>query len=69
LSYLSRYATNGVYWDEWNWAELVRRSYAGTLTFGNLWCQHNKNRMLFSNLIMGHPPRLEARGSLCRADG
>ena len=49
--YVARYATNGVYWDEWNWVELMRRSSGGTLTLGDLWAQHNENRMLFPNMI------------------
>ena len=49
--YVARYATNGVFWDEWNWVELMRRSSGGSLTLGDLWAQHNENRMLFPNLI------------------
>jgi hypothetical protein len=49
--YVARYATNGVYWDEWNLVELMRRGNDGTLTLGNLWSQHNENRMFFPNVI------------------
>ncbi len=51
FAYLTRYATNGVFWDVWNWVELVRRSDAGTLTLGDLWFQHNESRMFFPNII------------------
>src|SRR5439155_9274563 len=49
--YVARYATNGVFWDEWNWVELMRRSSGGSLTLSDLWAQHNENRMLYHNLI------------------
>ena len=52
VAYLARYATNGVYWDEWNWVDLIRRSYGGTLTLGSLWAQHTENRMLFPNIVV-----------------
>jgi hypothetical protein len=60
LAYLARYATNGVYWDEWNWVAIFRTASLGHLTFQDLWAQHNEDRMLFPNLIMlviGHATR------------
>jgi hypothetical protein len=51
IGYVVRYSTNGVFQDEWNWVGLVGKSYAGTLTLGDLWKQHNENRMLFPNAI------------------
>src|SRR2546430_7746527 len=52
VAYLARYATNGVYWDEWNWVDLMRRSYGGTLTPGSLWGRHTENRMLFPHIAV-----------------
>ena len=52
VAYLARYATNGVYWDEWNWVDLMRRSYGGTLTLASLWAQHTENRMFFPNILV-----------------
>ena len=52
VGYLTKYATNGVYWDEWNWVDIFRSASRGHLTLGQLWAQHNENRMLFPNLIM-----------------
>jgi len=49
--YVLRFATNGIYWDEWNWVELLSKTNAGSLNFGDLWHQHNENRILFPNLI------------------
>jgi len=60
LAYLARYATNGVYWDEWNWVAIFRTASLGHLTFQDLWAQHNEDRMFFPNLIMlviGHATR------------
>jgi hypothetical protein len=51
FGYVARFAATGVYQDEWNWVGLVSKSYAGTLTLGDLWVQHNENRMLFPNVI------------------
>jgi hypothetical protein len=51
LAYLGRYATSGVYWDEWNWVELMSKSYQGSLTLGDLWRQHNEHRIFFPNVI------------------
>lgn len=51
FAYLARYAANGVFWDEWNWVEMLRRSDAGTLTLSGVWFQHNESRMFFPNII------------------
>ena len=52
IAFLARYATNGVYWDEWNWVGLMHHNYNGTLTFASLWAQHTENRMLFPNIVV-----------------
>src|SRR2546430_8745572 len=52
VAYLARYATNGVYWDEWNWVDLMRRSYGGALPLGSLLAQHTRKRMLFTNFVV-----------------
>jgi hypothetical protein len=39
------------YMDEWAWTDLVYRLHVGSLTFGDLWAQHNEHRMLIPNLI------------------
>jgi hypothetical protein len=49
--YVGRYSSDGVYWDDWNWVDMVRRAQDGTLGLQDLWAQHNEARMLFPNLI------------------
>lgn len=51
LDYIFRYGVNAIYWDEWNFAPLVRNSMLGHLTFSQLWAQHNEDRIFFPNLI------------------
>jgi len=45
-------AVNVPYWDEWEWAELVFRFHSGTLSFADLWVQHNEHRLFFPQLIL-----------------
>jgi hypothetical protein len=40
------------FWDEWEWAELIIRLHDGTLTFADLWHQHNEHRLFFPQLIL-----------------
>ena len=40
-----------VFWDQWEQAKLIIASFTHTLTFSNLWSQHNLNRMLIPNII------------------
>ena len=40
------------FWDEWDWTDLVYAMQHGTLTFAQLWAQHNEHRILVPNLIM-----------------
>jgi len=46
------YALNVTYSDQWADVDLIRRAHAGTLTFGDLWAQHNENRILFPNVVV-----------------
>jgi hypothetical protein len=49
---IHHYAVNVVYFDQWSDVNLAGRSYAHTLTIGNLWTQHSEQRMFFPNLVM-----------------
>jgi hypothetical protein len=49
---IAKTAVDIPYWDEWEWADLVYRFHVGTLTFADLWAQHNEHRLLFPQLIM-----------------
>jgi hypothetical protein len=44
-------AVNVPFWDEWEWADLIFRFHMGTLSFADLWAQHNEHRMLFPQLV------------------
>lgn len=46
------YGVNIPYWDEWEWADLVYRMHAGSLTFADIWAQHSEHRILISNVLM-----------------
>ena len=50
------YASSAVYWDQWTQASLLLGHFEHTLTLGQLWAQHNENRMFFPqviNLLLG----------------
>lgn len=49
---IHHYAVNVVFLDQWSDVNLAGRSYAHTLTVGNLWTQHGEQRMFFPNLVM-----------------
>ena len=38
-------------WDEWEYADFVYRLHLGTLSFADLWAQHNEHRIFFPALI------------------
>ena len=56
LAYLvfvvARYAVDVPYWDEWELAPILQKSYMGQLTFGDLWAQHNEHRLFIPQLVM-----------------
>ncbi len=49
--YVLTYTTANVFWDQWEQAKILIDSYLHVLSFGQLWAQHNINRMLFPNII------------------
>lgn len=51
--YIRAYGVNVLFWDEWSFLPpLVERMYAGTLTFYDLFKQHNDHRISFPLLVM-----------------
>lgn len=46
-----RFAVNVPYWDEVEWAALILHAHSGTLTFQELWTQHNDHRIFFGKLL------------------
>jgi len=51
LEYIVFFGVDVIYWDEWNLFPMIHDFFAGTMTFSELWEQHNENRMLFPNLF------------------
>ena len=52
LIYIHSYGVNGVFWDEFGIASLFEKHYDGTLTFQELYKQHNEHRLLFPRLVL-----------------
>ena len=50
--FIHRFAVNLIYYDQWKDVALVRHAHDGSLTLGDLWAQHNENRILFPNLVV-----------------
>jgi len=45
------HGVNVPYWDEWDTIPRVIKAFNGTLTFQDLWSQHNEHRLLLVNII------------------
>lgn len=45
------FGTNTLFWDEWIVAPFLQNFAAGTLSFSDLFSQHNEHRMLFPRMI------------------
>ena len=50
--YIHRYALNILYFDQFTNVVLIHQARTGTLTWSDLWAQHNENRVLFPNLVV-----------------
>jgi hypothetical protein len=49
---IARYSVEVPYMDEWEFVPLLERTYQGSLTFHELWEQHNEHRIIFPRLIL-----------------
>lgn len=49
---LSKYAVDVPFWDQWELVPLISNMLHGTLTFAQLFAQHNEHRIFFPRLIM-----------------
>jgi len=49
---LIRYSANIPFWDEWELISILDKINNGTLTFYDLWIQHNEHRIFFPKIIM-----------------
>jgi len=52
FAFVHHYALNVVLGDQWSDVVLVGKAFSGHLNLGDLWAQHNENRILVPNLIV-----------------
>lgn len=52
FNYVYRFAYDVVFWDQWELVPMYERWVQGTLTFADLYSQHNEHRLFFPRLIM-----------------
>jgi hypothetical protein len=52
LIFVIHYSVNGLLLDDWSFVHLVHAAEHGRLTLGELWSQHNENRMFVPNAMM-----------------
>ena len=50
--FIQRYSVNVVLADQWGNVSLAAKAFSGHLSAGDLWAQHNENRMIFPNLAV-----------------
>lgn len=52
IAVVARYRLDFPYLDQWEFVPFLAKSYAGTLTFGDFWAQHNEHRILLPRIVM-----------------
>lgn len=52
LCSIHKYGVNVLFGDEWVLVFLLQKNIEGTLTFSDLFAQHNEHRILFPNIVM-----------------
>lgn len=52
VSYVFRYGVNIPFWDQWELIPLLEKTYTDTLSFADLYLQHNEHRLVFPKLVM-----------------
>jgi len=52
LYYIRVFGVNVVFWDDWAIIPLIQKTMNGTLSFSDLFAQHNEHRILFPRIIM-----------------
>lgn len=50
--FIINFNVNVPVWDQWELIPLLEKSYQGTLSFFDLWTQHNEHRLFFPKIIM-----------------
>lgn len=57
IAIIRRYHVDVFYWDQWELVPIVDKLLQGTLSFSDLWAQHNEHRPLFPRLAMAYLAR------------
>jgi hypothetical protein len=52
LYYIGMFGVNVVFWDEWEMIPVLQKAMSGTLSFSDLFAQHNEHRILFPRIAM-----------------
>jgi hypothetical protein len=52
LGYILHFGVNTPFWDEWEMVSLFQAKDNGTLSFHDLWAQHNEHRIFFPNIVL-----------------
>ncbi len=52
IGVVCRYAVEVPFFDQWEFVPQLDRLFQGTLTFSDIWAQHNEHRIFFPKLIM-----------------
>ena len=52
IYFVAKYSVDVPYWDQWGLIPLLEKSYSGTLSFMDLWSQHNEHRIFFPKIVM-----------------
>jgi hypothetical protein len=57
VAIVGRYHVDVFYWDQWELVPIVDKLYLGTLSFTDLWAQHNEHRPFFPRLVLAYLAR------------
>jgi hypothetical protein len=52
VAFVAHFAVNALFWDDWTVVPLANAAVHGHLTIGQLWQQHNENRLLLPYLVL-----------------
>lgn len=52
LWYIRAFGVSVIFWDEWEMIPLLQKELLGTLTFSDLFAQHNEHRIFFPRIAM-----------------
>ncbi len=67
FNYVFRFAVDVLVHDDWDLVPLLEKSFAGAVTLGDLFAQHNEHRLLFPRLLMLAAAHVTGRYTLVMA--